>query len=103
MDSINPLLAFFQPDFVFSLTFFIAFIGFGVFFSRQFWPWLKEYLNKRLEYEYMISSQRWEVIKALSDDIGVMKNQFAGFHENERKILDILLKNRADCTKILDK
>jgi hypothetical protein len=92
MDLIDFLLEHFKPDFVFSLVFFIGFIGFGVFFSRQVWPWFQTYVDKRLEYDYMISAQRWEVMKALSDDIGEMKKEFQAFVENERKILDILLK-----------
>ncbi len=89
-DPIAPYLEVFRPDFVFSITFFIAFIGFGVFFSRQFWPWIQKYLDKKIEYDYQISTQRWEVLRALSDDLGVMKKDFSGFLENERKILDIL-------------
>jgi hypothetical protein len=92
MESVDSLLGFFKPDFVFSLSFFVAFIGFGVFFSKQFWPWFQAYVDKRQEYDYMISAQRWEVMKALSDDIGEMKKEFQAFLENERKILDILLK-----------
>jgi hypothetical protein len=92
MDLIDFLLEHFKPDFVFSLAFFIGFIGFGLFFSRQVWPWFQAHLDKRLEYDYMISAQRWEVMKALSDDIGHLKEEFQAFVENERKILDILLK-----------
>jgi hypothetical protein len=90
MDFITAIANIFRPDFVFSMTFFIAFIGFGLFFNSQFWPWFKEYLNRKLEYDYQISAQRWEVLKALSDDLGEMKGTFSGFHENQRKILDIL-------------
>lgn len=96
MDTITKLLDIFKPDFVFSLTFFIAFIGFGLFFNNQFWPWLKGYLDKKLEYDYQISHQRWEVIKSLGEDLSEMKEDFAGFHENQRHILDILsIKKRA--------
>ena len=96
MDTFKLFLDIFKPDFVFSLAFFIGFIGFGVFFSRQFWPWLKSYLDKKLEYDYQIAHQRWEVIKSLGEDLGDMKEDFAGFHENQRHILDILsIKKRA--------
>lgn len=91
MDTVKILLEIFKPDFVFSLAFFIGFIGFGVFFSRQVWPWLRDYMNKKLEYDYQIARQRWEVMQALSDDLRGMKSDFAGFHENQRRLLDFLL------------
>lgn len=96
MDLLNVVLAVFKPDFVFSLAFLIGFLGFGVFFSKQFWPWIQKYLDKKLEYDYQISKQRWEVIQSLSQDLGDMKEDFAGFHENQRRILDILSIKRAD-------
>jgi hypothetical protein len=96
MDLLQLILSLFKPDIVFSLSFFVAFIGFGIFFSKQFWPWFQSYVDKRLEYDYMISAQRWEVMKALSDDLGTMKKDFSGFVENERKILDILMAKHRD-------
>ena len=90
MDSLKTVLEVFQPDFVFSLCFFVGFIGFGLFFSRQVWPWAQKYLDKKLEYDYQINRQRWEVMQALTDSVGEMKTQFSAFHENQRHILAIL-------------
>lgn len=91
MESFKLFLEFFRPDFVFSLAFFIGFIGFGLFFSRQVWPWFQKYIDKKLEYDYQISRQRWEVMQSLSTDLGHMRKDFAGFHENQRHILAILM------------
>lgn len=91
MELFTLLLEIFKPDFVFSLTFFVAFIGFGVFFSKSFWPWFKSYLDRKLECDYQISRQRWEVLEALAADIRDMRADFSAFHENQRRMLDHLL------------
>ncbi len=94
MEIFTLLIEAFKPDFVFSLTFFVAFLGFGLFFSRQVWPWWKDHLDKKLEYEYQISRQRWEVLQSLSTDLNNMRTDFSAFHENQRRILDYLFQEK---------
>ena len=96
VEIVELILRMFQPDFVFSLTFFIGFIGFGAFFSRQVWPWLKDYLDRRMEYEMQISKQRWEVMTHLSEDLSEIKATLPLIHEAQRLLIDRLLRGRGE-------
>ncbi len=51
-------LELFQAEVVFSVCFFLGFIGFGVWFARSGWPWLTSYWEKRQELAHILEKQR---------------------------------------------
>lgn len=55
MDSV---LALFQPEYVFSVTFFLVIIGGGVWFGRSGWEWTANYYEKRLELKHQAEMER---------------------------------------------
>ena len=85
-------LPFFKPEFVFSLSFFIGFIGFGVFFSRSVWPWFQSYMNKAQE----IDAGRQARYDRMLDIIAEFKTELGAFRETHNVILAYII---ADLTK----
>jgi hypothetical protein len=85
-------LAVFKPEFVFSLAFFIGFVGFGLFFNGSVWPWLQNYLDKNQE----IDSARQARYDRMLDVIGDFKIELGAFRETHNIILAYII---ADMTK----
>lgn len=80
-------LSFYTPDFVFSLAFFIGFIGFGIFFSREFWPWFKSYLDRQLENSTKIRMAQLDNVKRLTDLLEKLQAEVSAITELQRYIL----------------
>lgn len=85
-------LAVFKPEFVFSLAFFIGFVGFGLFFNGSVWPWLQSYLDKAQE----IDGARQARYDRMLDVIGDFKIELGAFRETHNIILAYII---ADMTK----
>lgn len=85
-------LAIFKPEFVFSLAFFIGFVGFGLFFNGSVWPWLQGYLDKAQE----IDGARQARYDKMLDVIGDFKTELGAFRETHSIILAYII---ADITK----
>lgn len=84
---IDAILALFKPDFVFSLTFLVGFLGFGYFINNSFFPWLKEYMNHRLEVDE-IRQKRWEtIIEVIAD----FRQELGAFRETHSIVLAYLI------------
>lgn len=82
----------YKPDFVFSLAFFVGFVGFGVFFSQSVWPWLQRYLDKAQS----IDGARQARYDRMLDVIGEFKTELGAFRETHNIILAYII---ADMTK----
>ena len=85
-------LAVFKPEFVFSLAFFIGFVGFGLFFNGSVWPWLQSYLDKA----QAIDGARQDRYDKMLDVIGDFKTELGAFRETHSIILAYII---ADITK----
>lgn len=85
-------LAVFKPEFVFSLAFFIGFVGFGLFFNGSVWPWLQGYLDKA----QAIDGARQARYDKMLDVIGEFKTELGAFRETHNIILAYII---ADMTK----
>lgn len=76
----ETVLSLFKPDFVFSLTFLVGFLGFGIFFKRDFFPWMTEYMARRLEADEN-RQKRWDdvvgVITDLRQELGAFRETHA--------------------------
>jgi hypothetical protein len=86
------VLSMYKPDFVFSLSFFVGFVGFGVFFSQSVWPWLQSYLDKAQS----IDGARQARYDRMLDVIGEFKTELGAFRETHNIILAYII---ADMTK----
>lgn len=82
----------FKPEFVFSLAFFIGFIGFGYFVNNSVWPWLQMYLNKSQE----IDGNRQARYDRMLDVISEFQREIGAFRETHSIILAYLI---ADLTE----
>ena len=80
-------LKFYTPDFVFSLAFFIGFIGFGLFFSREFWPWLRKHLDKQAENNTTVRLAQLENVRKLTDLLEKLQGEIVTITELQRYIL----------------
>ena len=80
-------LAIFKPEFVFSLAFFIGFVGFGLFFNGSVWPWLQGYLDKAQE----IDGQRQARYDKMLDVIAEFKVELGAFRETHNIILAYII------------
>lgn len=85
-------LAVFKPEFVFSLAFFIGFVGFGLFFNGSVWPWLQSYLDKA----QALDGARQVRYDKMLDVIGDFKTELGAFRETHSIILAYII---ADITK----
>ena len=89
---IEPVLALFKPDFVFSLTFLVGFLGFGLFFKRDLFPWVTGYMDKRLEADEK-TQKRWD------DVIGVivdLRQELGAFRETHAIIMAYIISDLTD-------
>jgi hypothetical protein len=86
------IIKLFQPEVVFSLTFFIAFIGFGLFINNSVWPWLKGYLDQA----QTIDGNRQARYDKMLDVIAEFKTELGAFRETHNVILSYII---ADMTK----
>jgi hypothetical protein len=82
----------FQPEVVFSLSFFIAFIGFGFFIDKSVWPWLKDYLTEAQR----IDAGRQVRYDRMLDVIAEFKTELGAYRETHNIILAYLM---ADLTE----
>lgn len=77
---VDAILALFKPDFVFSLTFLVGFLGFGLFFKRDLFPWVTGYMDKRLAVDET-RQKRWDdvigVIVDLRQELGAFRETHA--------------------------
>lgn len=77
---LDTVLALFKPDLVFSLSFLVGFLGFGIFVNNSLFPWLKSYTDKRLEAEER-RQKRWDdvigVIVDLRQELGAFRETHA--------------------------
>ena len=85
-------LPFFKPEFVFSLSFFIGFVGFGIFFSRSVWPWVQHYMDNAQD----IDAGRQARYDKMLDIIAEFKTELGAFRETHNVILAYII---ADLTK----
>jgi hypothetical protein len=84
---IDPILALFKPDFVFSLTFLVGFLGFGYFINNSFFPWFKEFMAHRLEVEEL-RQKRWDaLIQVISD----FRQELGAFRETHAIIMAYII------------
>jgi hypothetical protein len=90
--SFDAILSLFKPDFVFSLTFLVGFLGFGYFINNSFFPWLKGYMEKRLDIDE-IRQRRWDTI---IDVIADFKQELGAFRETHAIILAYLISDLTD-------
>jgi hypothetical protein len=86
------LVKFFQPEIVFSLTFFIGFIGFGLFFNNSVWPWFKGYMDKAQD----MDAARQARYDKMLDVIAEFKTELGAFRETHNIILAYII---ADLTE----
>ena len=86
------ILGMYKPDIVFSLAFFIGFIGFGLFFSNSVWPWMQAYLDKA----QAIDGARQARYDRMLDVISEFKTELGAFRETHNIILAYII---ADMTK----
>jgi hypothetical protein len=80
-------LSFYTPDFVFSLAFFIGFIGFGVWWSKDLWPWAKGYLDKAQSDSTSIRLAQLDNVKQLTEAISKISIELTSMTELQRYIL----------------
>lgn len=85
-------LVFFQPEFVFSLSFFIGFLGFGWFINGSVWPWFQKYMDKAQD----IDAGRQARYDKMLDIIAEFKTELGAFRETHNVILAYII---ADLTK----
>lgn len=84
---IDAILSLFKPDFVFSLTFLVGFLGFGYFVNNSFFPWFKEYMAHRLEVEES-RQKRWDaLIEVMSD----FRQELSAFRETHAIIMAYII------------
>ena len=88
----TELLTLFRPEFVFSLAFFIGFVGVGYFVNNSLWPWLQVYLTKNQE----IDASRQARYDRMLDVISEFKTELGAFRETHSIILAYLI---ADLTE----
>lgn len=86
------MLALFKPDFVFSLAFFVGFLGFGYFIDNSVWPWFKDYMAARLAAD----DARQTRYDKMLDVLGEFKEEMGAFRETHSIILAYLI---ADLTE----
>ncbi len=90
--AMTELLGMFKPEIVFSLAFFIGFVGFGIFFNNSFWPWFKDFMAYRQAYDEA-SQKRYDQMVEI---IGEFKQEMSAFRETHSIILAYLI---ADLTE----
>lgn len=56
----TEILNLFNPEIVFSLIFFLGFIGLGWWFYNQLWPWFVQHRRQALEMSHQIEIKRLE-------------------------------------------
>ncbi len=91
---IELILSLFKPDTVFSLTFFLLFLGLGWFLNFSFWPWIKTYLDirQKLNHELRMAEldiekkrqERWDTV---IDTLSEFKEELGAFREK----LDVIM------------
>lgn len=81
------LVSLFRPEFVFSLAFFIGFIGFGFFFNNNFWPWLKTYLDKTQEIDAARQARYDKMLEVISE----FKHELGAFRETHSIVLAYII------------
>lgn len=96
---VELILGLFKPDTVFSLTFFLAFLGLGWFFNFSFWPWWKTHQDTKQKMQHEIKlkeieieqkrQDRWDTV---IDTIGQLKEEMGAF----RQTLDIIMAHLID-------
>lgn len=80
-------LSFYTPDFVFSLAFFIGFLGFGLWWARDFWPWAKQYLDDSRADSTKIRLGQLDNVKRLTEAIINVNSELVLITELQRSIL----------------
>jgi hypothetical protein len=80
-------MTFYNPDIVFSLAFFIGFIGFGVWWSKDLWPWLKGYLDKAQSDSTSIRLAQLDNVKSLTEAVAKIGAELVSITELQRYIL----------------
>ena len=86
------LVAMFKPEFVFSLAFFIGFVGFGYFVNGSVWPWFQTYMNRAQD----IDANRQSRYDKMLDVISEFKNELGAFRETHSIILAYLIADLTD-------
>lgn len=84
---IEPILALFKPDFVFSLTFIVAFLGFGHFVNKSFFPWFKEYMAMRSVSQDLQQKRFDMMIQVMTD----FRSELSAFRETHSIILAYII------------
>ena len=72
---IEPILSLFKPDFVFSLTFLVGFLGFGYFVNNSFFPWFKEYMAMR-QASHEVQQKRFDILMEIMTEF---KSELSAF------------------------
>jgi len=58
---VSEIVGLFNPEIIFSLMFYLAFLGVGWWAYKEFWPWLVEYKRREQELEHKIELTRLEL------------------------------------------
>lgn len=85
----DSILTLFKPDFVFSLVFLLAFLGFGHFVNSSLFPWFKEYMAARFIAQESESKRFDQMIEVITE----FKGELSAFRETHAIILAYIINN----------
>lgn len=83
-------LSFYTPDFVFSLAFFIGFLGFGLWWAKDFWPWAKQYLDASRVDSTAIRMGQLDNVRQLTEAVAKAGAELALITELQRHVLQVI-------------
>lgn len=86
------LLNVLKPEFVFSMSFFIGFIGLGWFINNSLWPWLKDYLSRGQDLELARQQRNDKMMEVMGD----LKQELGSFRETHSIVLSYIIADLTD-------
>lgn len=82
----------FRAEIVFTLSFFLAFLGVGYWLHTQFWPWYVEYQRLRLEAQ----KERHQTFFALVEKVNETQDEFRRVVVACKERLDVVIRKQED-------
>lgn len=106
----KDILNLYDPQTVISFIFFLAFVGFGFWFYKSGWPFLKTYFERKQEFNQELeklrleteaeSDRRWQettatqtkVFADFREELGLFRGQMSAMNSNIERLFRYLVK-----------